>query len=222
MSTIREQLRTTFMGLAGLLTKMNVMQGSNPNASNTAILEAVSDIDIDTTEIAKQGDDSGVTLTGVDNKIDDFYYSFDADIALQLSEIIGTDDSGITGTTQSEEQVNELRTLQESYSVMADVFNSWISSSPSFTITNDVTDIEIQPNMLYIFVDRTVDLNITLAQPIPNEINEYHFMIYVGNTVPTITLPASVDFGTDIWALVEPNKCCEISILNNEGIACQW
>ena len=34
MSTIREQLKTTFLGLAGLLSKMNVMQGSMDSIEN--------------------------------------------------------------------------------------------------------------------------------------------------------------------------------------------
>ena len=34
MSTIREQLKTTFLGLAGLLSKMNVMQGSIDSIEN--------------------------------------------------------------------------------------------------------------------------------------------------------------------------------------------
>jgi hypothetical protein len=34
MSTIREQLKTTFLGLAGLLSKMNVMQSSMDSIEN--------------------------------------------------------------------------------------------------------------------------------------------------------------------------------------------
>lgn len=42
MSTIREQLKTTFLGLAGLLTKMNVMQGEVQSAKQE-ILDAIED-----------------------------------------------------------------------------------------------------------------------------------------------------------------------------------
>ena len=76
-------------------------------------------------DVAKQGDNPDVSLTSVDEKIDDFYDTFDADIALQLQGIIGdTDESeseseSIEGTSQTEEQVNALRTLQESYNELS-------------------------------------------------------------------------------------------------------
>ena len=77
MSTIRDQIKTTFMGLAGLLSKMNVMQGSNPAASNTAILDAVGSIDIDTSDLAKQGSDTGATLSDVQSEVRNMRESYD-------------------------------------------------------------------------------------------------------------------------------------------------
>lgn len=92
MSTIREQLKTTFLGLAGLLSKMNVMQGEvesakqeilgaignipEPDLSTIAkedtLVTGISDlkdsidaIEFDTSDLAKQGENSGATNTAI-------------------------------------------------------------------------------------------------------------------------------------------------------------
>lgn len=46
-------------------------QGSNASATNTALLEAIGNINIDTTELAKQGSDSSISLTTMDAKLGD-------------------------------------------------------------------------------------------------------------------------------------------------------
>ena len=78
-------------------------------------------------EVAKQGPDSTTSLTGVNNKIDRFYDTFDADIALQLQNIIGGDEE-IEGNSQTEEQVQELRTLQQSISDLANGMTNLVNS----------------------------------------------------------------------------------------------
>ena len=93
---------------------------TDENYGLEAIKYAVDNIELDTSDLAKQGSDSAVTLTSVDEKIDGFYNTFDADIASQLQEIIGDSTTGLTGTTQTEEQVSTLRTLQESISTLTD------------------------------------------------------------------------------------------------------
>jgi hypothetical protein len=46
-------------------------QGSDPTATNTAIKDAIDNIDIDTTTIAKQGSDPTVNITDMDGKLGD-------------------------------------------------------------------------------------------------------------------------------------------------------
>ena len=92
MQTIREQLKTTFLGLAGLLSKMNVIQNEvesakqeilgtignipEPDLSEIAkestitqgvqdIREDISHIQIDTSDLAKQGTNTGATNTNI-------------------------------------------------------------------------------------------------------------------------------------------------------------
>ena len=87
-------------------------------ATSQQILTAVQGID--TSDLAKQGSNPDTSLTGIDEKIDDFYDTFDADIALQLQGIIGDTEESVSGTSQTATQVEELRTLQESYDELAD------------------------------------------------------------------------------------------------------
>lgn len=101
---------------------------TDENYGLEAIKYAVDNIELDTSDLSKQGHDTTVTLTSVDEKIDGFYNTFDADIASQLQEIIGDSTTGLTGTTQTEEQVSTLRTLQESISDLASAMNTLVDS----------------------------------------------------------------------------------------------
>ena len=75
--------------------------------------------------VAQQGDNPDVSLTSVDEKIDDFYDTFDADIAEQLHTISGyndesdSDDDSEQGTLTNTE-IEGLRTLQQSYDALVD------------------------------------------------------------------------------------------------------
>lgn len=80
--------------------------------------------DIDLSNVAKQGINSSTSLTVVDDKIDNFYDTFDADIALQLQGIIGDTEDGVSGSSQTVTEVERLRTLQESYDALSANNNS--------------------------------------------------------------------------------------------------
>lgn len=102
-------------------------------ATSQEILTAVQGID--TSDLAKQGSNPNTSLTGIDEKIDDFYETFDADIALQLQGIIGDTEESVSGTSQTSAQVEELRTLQESYDELADNMQS-LADSWAAMVTN--------------------------------------------------------------------------------------
>lgn len=82
MSTIAEKLKTTYLGIAGLTTSMrqllsvgakevtsqeinSKLDGVAKEESVKEILGEVKNIDIDTTELAKQGDNPNATLTAI-------------------------------------------------------------------------------------------------------------------------------------------------------------
>ena len=89
-------------------------------SNKNEILSKIENTQPDLSTVAKQGSNSNTSLTVVDNKIDDFYDTFDADIALQLQGIIGDTEESVSDTSQTAIQVEELRTLQESYDELAD------------------------------------------------------------------------------------------------------
>lgn len=87
---------------------------------------------------------------------------------------------------------------------------------PSEVVDNSTSSKALDPNKLYIFTNRTSNLTITLNAGESGVANEYHMIIEVGSTVPTITFPNSV-----AW-IVTPSLSAstpiEISILNNSGL----
>lgn len=90
------------------------------------------------------------------------------------------------------------------------------SSTPQITVDDSVTSIELHPNTLYIFTNRTANLTITLAAGQQDVVNEYHMFIEIGATIPTITWPNNLN-----WVMSwDPgvNSVAEISILNNSVI----
>ena len=120
-------------------------------ATSQQILTAVQGID--TSDLAKQGSNPNTSLTGIDEKIDDFYETFDADIALQLQGIIGDTEESVSGTSQTATQVEELRTLQESYDELAD---KTTDSQEILTKLQNIIDAHIINNVSidgYIFTE---------------------------------------------------------------------
>ena len=100
MSTIREQIRTTFMGLAGLLSKMNTLQGKDTTISMTTMDGKLGDIEevLDYIEeggmpsiesIAKQGTNPLATNTAILEETINNGSLLDQSIAAQLYAIIG-------------------------------------------------------------------------------------------------------------------------------------
>ena len=87
---------------------------------------------------------------------------------------------------------------------------------PQVVVGNDTAAVELQPNTLYIFTNRTNNLAITLVPGTAGIAEEYHMFVEVGETVPTVTFPQSVE-----WLVspgFTPYEKTEISILNNSGI----
>lgn len=113
----------------------NVAKEVNATANKNEILTKIENTKPDLSTVAKQGSNPNTSLTSVDEKIDGFYDTFDADIASQLQEIIGDSTTGLTGTTQTEEQVSTLRTLQESYDRLAGNMQS-LADSWTAEVTN--------------------------------------------------------------------------------------
>ena len=107
----------------------DVAKEANATANKNEILTKIENTQPDLSTVAKQGSNSNTSLTVVDEKIDDFYDTFDADIALQLQGIIGVTEGSVSGTSQTAAKVEELRTLQESYDELMNniqsIANSW-------------------------------------------------------------------------------------------------
>lgn len=106
---------------------------ANVDDAKEDIIDALGNIDL--SGVAQQGSDPDVSLTSVDGKIDDFYDTFDADIALQLQGIIGDTEESVGGTSQTATQVEELRTLQESYDELSGNMQS-LADSWAAMVTN--------------------------------------------------------------------------------------
>ena len=134
---------------------------------------------------------------------------FDADMALQLSQIIGTE-TETEENSQTEEQISGLRTLQESYSILAD-------HCQTIVVDNTVLSQELEPGNIYIFTNRTNNLSITLATPEEGELAIYHLIIESGNTAPTLSFPVSVYWpGGD--PIIGADERLEINILDNNAL----
>ena len=79
----------------------------------------------------------------------------------------------------------------------------------------------LSPNTLYVFTDDATALNITLAQPANNNVeNEYHFIFNSGSTATTLTLPNTIRQPDGFT--VEANHVYEVSILENNMTAQGW
>ena len=79
----------------------------------------------------------------------------------------------------------------------------------------------LSPNTLYVFTGDATALNITLAQPANNNVeNEYHFIFNSGSTPTTLTLPNTIRQSDGFT--VEANHVYEVSILENNMTAQGW
>ena len=89
---------------------------------------------------------------------------------------------------------------------------------PSIEVSNSILTQTINPNTLYVFTNRTNNLVIALGNEIPDKINEFHFILHIGSSAPTITWPSGIVWYGDNQPTIEANKVCEVSILNNVAV----
>lgn len=76
------------------------------------------------------------------------------------------------------------------------------------------------PNIVYNLGPLTGTVTFALATPTDNTIvNHYYWMFDTGNTAPTITWPANIDWKGGAAPTIEANTHYEISILNGKGVA---
>ena len=79
--------------------------------------------------------------------------------------------------------------------------------------------VTISSNTLYTFTTRTSDLTLSLGTPTGGIVNEYHFIITIGSTTPTINWPNNLSwYGNDGEPSISANKTYEVSILNNIAV----
>lgn len=88
--------------------------------------------------------------------------------------------------------------------------------------TGSAATQELVANTLYIFPNRTSDLTLTLGTPVAGEASEYHFIIEVGITLPTITLPTGLTWKLSETIAFDTNTTYEVSILDNYAIFVVW
>lgn len=117
MASIAENLRATLLSLKQISDRVKSLiltsvTKSELNSAKQEVLTAVEDIDIDLTPVEEKVDE-------VSDKIDDIKDTFDADMALQLQGIIGEGEESVDSNSQTEGEIERLRTLQESYNALA-------------------------------------------------------------------------------------------------------
>ena len=88
--------------------------------------------------------------------------------------------------------------------------------------TGSAATQELAANTLYIFPNRTSDLTLTLGTPVTGEASEYHFIVEVGSTLPTITLPAGLTWRSSEAIAFDVDTTYEVSILDNYAIFVVW
>lgn len=92
----------------------------------------------------------------------------------------------------------------------------------SIADTGSAATQELAANTLYIFPNRTSDLTLTLGTPVTGEASEYHFIVEVGSTLPTITLPAGLTWKSSDTIAFDTDTTYEVSILDNYAIFVVW
>lgn len=88
--------------------------------------------------------------------------------------------------------------------------------------TGSAATQELAANTLYIFPNRTNDLTLTLGTPVTGEASEYHFIVEVGSTLPTITMPTGLTWKSSETIAFDANTTYEVSILDNYAIFVVW
>ena len=111
-------------------------------------------------------------------------------------------------------QVDNARTLQQSYNAMADTLNDNLGV-PQISIPDTTATQELAPNTCYIFPDRSSELTLTLGDPVVGKANEYHLFLVVGATAPTVHWPLGIEWNGGDMPTIAANKTYEVSILNN-------
>ena len=78
--------------------------------------------------------------------------------------------------------------------------------------------VTLKPNKLYTIGDVTPivsNITINLSSGITGMVNEYHFTLTTGETIPTVTWPSGLSWNGGIVPTITGRKTYEISILNN-------
>lgn len=164
-------------------------QGSDSTATNTAILSAIGNISIDTTTLAKQGSNAAATLTDTQAAAEDAKTAAEA-IVIPTDYAKQGNDPTATNTA---------------------ILNAVQASSGVPVVQMTETTATIEPNKLYIWNEVT-DLTLTLATPQDTSVvNEYMFMFHSGSTATTLTLPSSVE----VRGFIPTQKTICVSIINN-------
>lgn len=92
----------------------------------------------------------------------------------------------------------------------------------SIADTGSAASQELAANTLYIFPNRTSNLTLTLGTPTQGEASEYHFIIEVGSTLPTITMPTGLTWKSGDTIAFDTDTTYEVSILDNYAIFVVW
>ena len=88
--------------------------------------------------------------------------------------------------------------------------------------TGSAATQELAANTLYIFPNRTSNLTLTLGAPVTGEASEYHFIVEVGSTLPTITMPTGLTWKSSETIAFDIDTTYEVSILDNYAIFVVW
>ena len=95
-------------------------------------------------------------------------------------------------------------------------------AAPKVVVPNTTASQELEPNTLYIFPNRTSNLVLTLGTPLATGASEYHIMIEIGSTIPTITMPTGLSWKGGTAISFDTDKTYEVSILENYAIYAAW
>ena len=225
-----EQAKEDYIEKADNLDNLDnvAQQGNDPTATNTAILAAVNNITIDTSTLAQRTDvkDGNDTAISVSKEI--------------RSEVgTGSDTAAETGTLFAvlkwvKDKVKSIFNLIGSpaqgqpstlfAAIAAGGGGGGSAAVPEISVadTGSAATQELAANTLYIFPNRTSNLTLTLGTPVTGEASEYHFIVEVGSTLPTITLPAGLTWKSSDTIAFDTDTTYEVSILDNYAIFVVW
>jgi hypothetical protein len=176
------------------------------------IREDISHIDIDTSNLAKQGSNAGATLTATQTA---------AQNGAQFAEQ-AKNNAGDAKTLIGQPASGQPSTLFAAIAAGGGGGGSAAVPQISVPDSGSAATQELAANTLYIFPNRTSDLTLTLGTPVAGEASEYHFIIEVGSTLPTITLPTGLTWKSSETITFDTNTTYEVSILDNYAIFVVW